>query len=248
MTTTLDAYQEAALRSARGADGNLPTREYLALGLCSESGEVAGLVKKFARHGKPFSADDVADELGDVLWYAATLATVCGLSLSDVADRNIAKLRARYRDGFVPAGGGADADRAAAARMPVDHSADAGKMVAPADHAVGGAAMVEPAPLLPAGEHQAIQTPRPMDDGVRCGEWDGNILRYTHTSRFPQPIAAAAYDNGTWWAWDIDKPLGGTPNGDNGTATPPTLEAARAAADAWLLSQHPRAFDDRETT
>lgn len=331
--TTLDAYQEAALRTARGADGTLPTREYLALGLCSESGEVAGLIKKFGRHGKPFSADDVADELGDVIWYAATLATVCGLSLSDVADRNIAKLRARYRDGFKPAGGGADADRAAAAaRALADHSADAGEMVDPADHAVG-AAMVEPAPpqpagrvigstwecrscgvfinvkwvngvwvpdenehpgwryidridgpntmcdecangrsgddwiatvrssgewpnarigdeiwpapLHPAGEHPVPPAPRPMDDGVRCGEWDGNILRYTHTGRFTQPIAAAAYDNGTWWAWDIDKPLGGTPNGDNDIVSPPILEAARAAAEAWILTQHSHAFDDR---
>lgn len=110
---TIDDYQQAALRTARDADGALPPLWYLALGLTGEAGEVANLVKKFERHGKPFDADALADELGDVLWYLAVSAQAAGLSLSDVAERNVEKLRARYPDGFRPAGGGADADRAA---------------------------------------------------------------------------------------------------------------------------------------
>ena len=37
----------------------------------------------------------MADELGDVLWYAATLAADLGLDLSEVARRNMDKLNDR---------------------------------------------------------------------------------------------------------------------------------------------------------
>jgi NTP pyrophosphatase (non-canonical NTP hydrolase) len=102
---TLADYQTAALRTATGPAGELPPLWYLALGLAGEAGEVANLIKKFERHGKPFDADAVSDELGDVLWYVAVAAHAAGMSLDDVADRNVAKLRARFPDGFVTGGG-----------------------------------------------------------------------------------------------------------------------------------------------
>ena len=47
-----------------------------------------------------FSADAVADELGDVLWYLAVAAKAAGLTLDEVAAKNVDKLRARYPEGF----------------------------------------------------------------------------------------------------------------------------------------------------
>lgn len=44
-------------------------------------------------------------ELGDVLWYLSALAQSIGSSLGEVAARNVAKLEARYPDGYVPGGG-----------------------------------------------------------------------------------------------------------------------------------------------
>ena len=39
-------------------------------------------------------------EQGDCLWYIGAFATVLGLSLDDIAQRNIDKLRKRYPEGF----------------------------------------------------------------------------------------------------------------------------------------------------
>lgn len=109
----LYTYEEAALRTARDADGSLPPLWYLALGLTGEAGEVADLVKKFERHAKPFDRARIIDELGDVLWYLAVMARASGTTLLEVAQHNVAKLERRYPSGFAPRGGGAAADRAA---------------------------------------------------------------------------------------------------------------------------------------
>jgi NTP pyrophosphatase (non-canonical NTP hydrolase) len=72
----------------------------MGLGIAGESGEVADLIKKYIGHGHPLDKNLIAKELGDVLWYIAALATLNGLSLSDVAITNVAKLRLRYPEGF----------------------------------------------------------------------------------------------------------------------------------------------------
>lgn len=70
------------------------------LGVAGEAGEVADLIKKHVGHGHPLDVSKLKYELGDVLWYVAALADICGLTLDDVAAANIEKLRARYPDGF----------------------------------------------------------------------------------------------------------------------------------------------------
>ena len=49
--------------------------------------------------------DAVRDELGDVLWYVAQLAAELGLSLDDIAQRNIAKLASRHQRGVLGGSG-----------------------------------------------------------------------------------------------------------------------------------------------
>ena len=92
---TLNRYQVEALRTIGSSD-----KAILGLGIAGEAGEVADLIKKELGHGHPADVDKIAKELGDVLWYIATLANEYGLSLSDVASRNIVKLKERYPDGF----------------------------------------------------------------------------------------------------------------------------------------------------
>jgi NTP pyrophosphatase (non-canonical NTP hydrolase) len=95
-----DEYQDLA---GRTSPADRPAIEKLtngALGLGGEAGEVVELVKKHRYHGHALDADAVAKELGDVLWYVAEICSATGLSMEDVAQRNIDKLRARYPEGF----------------------------------------------------------------------------------------------------------------------------------------------------
>lgn len=71
-----------------------------ALGVAGEAGEVAEHVKKFLGHGHAIDRDALAKEIGDVLWYCAALARALDLSLDAIAETNVAKLMARYPDGF----------------------------------------------------------------------------------------------------------------------------------------------------
>lgn len=95
-----DDYQRAALRTARDKDA--PDEfMHLVLGLVGEAGEIAEKVKKLVRDQggdlARLDRDDMAAELGDVLWYAAVLADFLGLSFNDVAQRNVDKLADRQR-------------------------------------------------------------------------------------------------------------------------------------------------------
>ncbi len=97
---SLNDYQAAANRTA--ADDLAPDTALAvaALGLAGEAGEAAELVKKYLGHGHELDHDALTKELGDTLWYVSRVAHLIGVSLSGIASRNIAKLRARYPDGF----------------------------------------------------------------------------------------------------------------------------------------------------
>lgn len=88
------------MRTAR--DVNAPDEfMHLVLGLVGEAGEVAEKVKKLVRDkGSDLALlerDDMAAELGDVLWYTAVLANFLDLPLSEVAQKNVNKLADRQR-------------------------------------------------------------------------------------------------------------------------------------------------------
>ena len=57
-------------------------------------------MKKHSFQGHDLDVNHVAEELGDVLWYVAVGAEAIGLTLGEVAQRNIDKLKRRYPDGF----------------------------------------------------------------------------------------------------------------------------------------------------
>lgn len=92
-------YQKAALRTAKEMD-NCKQLMNAALGICGEGGEVADMVKKSAFQGHSMNVTHVAKELGDVLWYLAVGAKAIGYTLDEIGQMNLAKLEARYPNGF----------------------------------------------------------------------------------------------------------------------------------------------------
>lgn len=96
----LNTYQELAGRTRNTKLDPEKRRLVAALGLVSEGGEVGEVVKKEIAHGHAEDREKVAKELGDVFWYAAELASAYNLKLGDIAEGNIAKLKARYPEGF----------------------------------------------------------------------------------------------------------------------------------------------------
>ncbi|MFB5066505.1 MAG: nucleoside triphosphate pyrophosphohydrolase family protein [Candidatus Wallacebacter cryptica] len=95
-----DDYQEQAKRTLNTEVKDLYLYANLGMGLAGEAGEVCDYLKKVVFHGHELDAQKVEEELGDVLWYLANLADAVGLSLSEIAEKNIAKLRKRYPNGF----------------------------------------------------------------------------------------------------------------------------------------------------
>lgn len=96
----LDEYQQLAARTLGRDRTHEQQLANAALGLTGEAGEVAEVIKKHLFHATPLDQDALVKELGDCLWYVAAFATVLDLSLDDIAQRNIDKLRRRYPDGF----------------------------------------------------------------------------------------------------------------------------------------------------
>ncbi len=75
------------------------------LGMMGEAGEVAEKVKKLFRDGDGVATEkdkeEIAKELGDVLWYLSQVASELGISLDEVASRNIEKITSRHERGVV---------------------------------------------------------------------------------------------------------------------------------------------------
>lgn len=98
---TLNDYQKGALETA--IYPNECKIIYPALGMCGEAGEVADKVKKVIRDNAQNFTDEkkaeIAKEIGDVLWYCATLAHDLGYSLEAIGEMNYAKLKSRQERG-----------------------------------------------------------------------------------------------------------------------------------------------------
>jgi NTP pyrophosphatase (non-canonical NTP hydrolase) len=95
-TTYQRKARSTAVYPRRGKNPIYPT-----LGLAGETGEVAEKVKKMIRDDRGRLTDarrqELAHELGDVLWYLANLTAELGLKLGDIARLNLRKLADRKK-------------------------------------------------------------------------------------------------------------------------------------------------------
>ncbi len=89
-------YQQEALKTLHPSGDAM----YLATKLMCEAAEVTEPIAKNTYHGKHLDSEVIADELGDVLWYLATLANLFGYTLDEIVEKNIAKIRARHGERY----------------------------------------------------------------------------------------------------------------------------------------------------
>jgi len=75
------------------------------LGLVGEAGEVAEKVKKLIRDTSKFSNEEIAKELGDVLFYTAALGNIYGYTLQEIIKLNTEKLNSRKDRGTLKGSG-----------------------------------------------------------------------------------------------------------------------------------------------
>ena len=83
---------------------NFPTERLLtaAVGMSAEAGEFTEIVKKIVFQGKPVNEDNLFHlkrELGDIMWYVAQACMGLNVSLDEVIEMNVDKLKARYPGG-----------------------------------------------------------------------------------------------------------------------------------------------------
>jgi len=106
---TLNMYQVMAQQTRKDETLGDKAIIYPTLGLAGEAGEVADKVKKVIRDNNEEFTDEkkreIALELGDVLWYVASLAYDLGYSLDDIAQMNIDKLKSRQQRGKLSGSG-----------------------------------------------------------------------------------------------------------------------------------------------
>jgi NTP pyrophosphatase (non-canonical NTP hydrolase) len=68
------------------------------LGLASETGSILNVYKKYLRDGIDLAANRefLREELGDLLWYVAAVASACDLDLNEIAEANLRRTTDRY--------------------------------------------------------------------------------------------------------------------------------------------------------
>lgn len=96
--------REMAIYPGLGSNFIYPT-----LGLAGETGEVIEKIKKLMRNDGVTKASEIGDEkraeiakeMGDILWYIAQLGTELGITMDEMARKNLEKLASRKERGVL---------------------------------------------------------------------------------------------------------------------------------------------------
>jgi len=114
----LQEYQERANRTDRNPGTDEKALTIPLAGLAGETGELLSEYKKYLRDGASHKLfrERLAEEVGDLLWYLANVATKFELDLEQVAEQNLAKCEGRW--GRLPVRKPFDADSPEDQRFP----------------------------------------------------------------------------------------------------------------------------------
>lgn len=98
MNINFDEYQKEAAKSIQWNRSDSGSILIPLVGLSGETGQLLTEYKKWLRDGDRYTPfrDQVSEELGDILWYISSIATLEKLSLEDIANENLGKIRSRW--------------------------------------------------------------------------------------------------------------------------------------------------------
>ena len=88
--------------SLDGKGANIHRLLTAAVGISAEGGEFMEIVKKMVFQGKPWNHDNrehLVIELGDVMWYVMQACAALNVTLDEVIEGNVEKLKKRYPGG-----------------------------------------------------------------------------------------------------------------------------------------------------
>jgi len=91
-----------SISALNGKGANIERLLTAAVGISAEGGEFMEIVKKIIFQGKPWNDDNrehLIIELGDVCWYVMQACMALGVSLDEVVEGNVDKLKKRYPGG-----------------------------------------------------------------------------------------------------------------------------------------------------
>lgn len=81
-------------------NSTLASMMHSALGVVTEAGEIADIIKKEYAYGKTVDPTHMKEEIGDVLHYLTYFCRIYGFTFEDCMAANVRKLKVRYPDGF----------------------------------------------------------------------------------------------------------------------------------------------------
>ena len=106
---TPNEYQEKALRTESNNFEEIIERintilfirlDHAGKGFATETGEFIDVLKRYEFYGKEKDLVNLQEELGDLLWYIAIACSALKVSMEEVMEKNIAKLKARFPDKY----------------------------------------------------------------------------------------------------------------------------------------------------
>lgn len=95
-----ESYEQLVSRLAKPMSSDLMDFIHMTLGATSEAGELADAVKATLVYGRDLDFINVVEEVGDALFYLEGTMQKLGLTLEDAKRANMAKLNARYQEGY----------------------------------------------------------------------------------------------------------------------------------------------------
>lgn len=102
---TFEEYENTALTTVLSTGDPFKDLLHWVLGLNGEAGEVAEKLKKIIRDKNSLITEEdkqeLAKEIGDVLWYLAVFAHDLGVPLEQIAQQNLDKLKSRKDRGVL---------------------------------------------------------------------------------------------------------------------------------------------------